>query len=752
MKKIFGYVKVNSGGGKYYKYIVLGLFIYAVLITGGTYAYYYSSSSNSNVINGDLALANANLTVERIVPDSGNARLVPLLDKNLDIALKGTGGVSSCIDGNSNLSCEVYKITINNTGSTNLRLKGTVTIAATGQNNVYNNLKWEEIESPTSRKSEYLTNGMGTSTLDDELRLNVGGSKTYYIAVWLSENNQDQTDTDKGEFGGLVSFEDSNGQGVTATFKEFDKDYCTNEGITKLSDCLLITEKYSNTVDEAKEYISTKEADFNNTAPISTYKEKIEKNLTNDNGVFTTTNQIYVGDSYTFDEQTGQYTIKNYSLKEMTEALSTSSDKYYTCGSTSTSGCGNIYVIYNATSTVSGATTTYRATNVDRYASETVVSNLSDNGLYKTVDDYGDTYYYRGKVDNNYVSFAGYVWRIVRINGDGSIRLIYSGTSTSDTGSKTSIGTSAFNSDPYDPASVGYKYGLDKVLQHTTNTFTYTNISATTKYYFGDSYTTNDNTKKLSISGNTVQGTLEEIWGSGSSNYKYTCFSTSQTGTCTTLVEIQSYNSSISVKAKYHSYLSKSYESTYTDENNSTIKTKIDDWYKTNIEDKGYSEYLSDNIFCNDRSINSGDGFTLNATTIYKPYTRVYSNKTPSLECPRQEDQFTVNTSNNLGNGELTYPVGLLTIDEVSYAGGKHGNYNRLYYLYTGQTYWTMSPSYFTPSHAHARVWNVSSAGNFGSDRSSDGYGVRPVINLKADTTITSGNGTASSPYVIKYD
>ncbi len=459
--------KLIRGGVKYYKYIVLGLFIYAVLITGGTYAYYYSSSSNSNAINGDLALANANLTVERIVPDSANARLVPLLDKNLDIALKGTGGVSSCIDGNSNLSCEVYKITINNTGSTNLRLKGTVTIAATGQNNVYNNLKWEEIENPTSRKSEYLTNGMGTSSLDDELKLNVGGSKTYYIAVWLSENNQDQTDTDKGEFGGLVRFEDFNGQGVTATFKEFDKDYCTNEGITKLSDCLLITEKYSNTVNDAKEYISSKKADFNKTALVFTYKEKIEKNIINSNGVFTANSEIYVGNEYIFDEKTGMYSLKNYSLKKMTDAISTNNNKYYTCGNTNFYGCETMYIIYNAIQSTNGAYTTYKALNVDKYNRDIVVSNLSDKGLYKTVDDYGDTYYYRGKVDNNYVSFAGFIWRIVRINGDGSIRLIYSGTSTSDIGSKTSIGTSVFNSDPYDSAYVGYMYGLDKVLQHT---------------------------------------------------------------------------------------------------------------------------------------------------------------------------------------------------------------------------------------------------------------------------------------------
>lgn len=727
------------------------MFLYVILIIGGTYAYYSFNDSTRDGIAGNMALADADLIVERIVPEGVDLALVPLIDSHLDKALKGTGGISSCVDKNNNLACEVYKITIENTGSTNLRLTGTITLAATGGNNVYNNLKREEIEDPTNRKTEYLTNEMGTSILEENLKLTTGGSKTYYIAVWISENNNDQRETDRGTFGGLVNFEDSNGKGVTATFKEFEQDYCVNAGIDKLSDCLLISEKYSDSVDDAKGYIATKVANFNNTAPIMIYNEDKESNVTNANGVFSYTNKIYAGTGYSFNMATSLYSITNYSLKEMTEALSTSTTKYYTCGSTSVNDCNIIYIIYEATSSTSGSTTTYKATKVDRYTQSVGTSNLSDRGLYVAEDNYGDSYYYRGNVDNNYVSFAGYIWRVVRINGDGSIRLIYSGTSTSATGSDTSMGTSAFNSDPYDMASLGYKYGLDKVLQHTTNTLTYTNISATTKYYFGDSYTNDDSTKKLSISGNTVQGTLDEIWKSGSSDYKYTCFSTSSTGTCTTLVEIQSYVNSTSVKAKYHSYLSKSYESTYTDELDSTIKTKIDTWYKTNIQDKGYSKYLSDNLFCNDRSITSGDGFSLNANTYYGSLTRNYTNQTPSLKCSRQVDQFTVAASNNLGNGEFTYPVGLITADEVAYAGGRNGMINRLYYLYTGQAYWTMSPASFEPTSTVAYVGNVSSAGSLFWPRTSSEFGVRLVINLKSDILITSGNGTAASPYVVSY-
>lgn len=49
---------------------------------------------------------------------------------------------------------------------------------------------------------------------------------------------------------------------------------------------------------------------------------------------------------------------------------------------------------------------------------------VEDEGLIESVDDDGITYYFRGNVTNNYVSFAGLSWRIVRINGDGSVKLI----------------------------------------------------------------------------------------------------------------------------------------------------------------------------------------------------------------------------------------------------------------------------------------------------------------------------------------
>ena len=82
--------------------------------------------------------------------------------------------------------------------------------------------------------------------------------------------------------------------------------------------------------------------------------------------------------------------------------------------------------------------------------------------LCKTKDAYGDSYYYRGNVTNNYVKFAGFYWRIIRINGDGTVRVIYDGTSAHANGESSSdrqIGTTAFNSSYNDNAYVGYMYG-----------------------------------------------------------------------------------------------------------------------------------------------------------------------------------------------------------------------------------------------------------------------------------------------------
>ena len=284
------------------------------------------------------------------------------------------------------------------------------------------------------------------------------------------------------------------------------------------------------------------------------------------------------------------------------------------------------------------------------------------DGLYAMEDDYGTSYYFRGAVENNYVYFAGYYWRIIRINGDGSLRIIYDGTSAHANGESSTdrqVGTSAFNSRNNDNAYVGYMYGTP-----------------------------------------------------GSS----------------------------------------SYEATHANINNSTIKTYIDNWYKTNIVDKGYAEAVSDEIFCNDREVSTTDSsYTGNGTgttkTAYKARERLYTNKSPQLTCTQKNDAFTVDDEEK-GNGALTYPVGLITADEIALAGGKYLTSNSNFYLYKGSTYWSLSPYSYG---SYATVFFVYNYGDLNGNSVNNAFGAVPVINLSADYCgQLEGIGSTEDPYTVR--
>ena len=154
-------------------------------------------------------------------------------------------------------------------------------------------------------------------------------------------------------------------------------------------------------------------------------------------------------------------------------------------------------------------------------------------------------------------------------------------------------------------------------------------------------------------------------------------------------------------------------------------------------------------VYCNDRSTSDN--------AYFGAYTRLITNKTPSYDCTATEDKFTVDTST--GNGKLTYPIALMTADEVSFAGGLYLTSAPTWYYYnsangssTGSTYWwLLSPNYWSGSGAD--VFNVSGSSNPGflSNSNVNGAnGVRPVISLKSCIKYSTGNGSASDPYTIK--
>ena len=375
------------------------------------------------------------------------------------------------------------------------------------------------------------------------------------------------------------------------------------------------------------------------------------------------------------------------------------------------------------------------------------VTTASDKGMYKKADDLGTSYYYRGAVNNNWVRFgkepnkcmynnsevlyaeivdgelnirkvknqeeclstnmcmsqgmygvginetlcqagggtpltekatfttADMYWRIIRINGDGSIRMIYTGTSKPESGTATvmkgegtQISTSTFNSSYSKAEYVGYQY--IKGQQHGYGECNGTSASCT-------------------VDGNTVY--------------------------------------------------------------NSTIKQTIDKWYAgTTLEtDATTKSLVADQIFCNDRSassIQTAAWTSTGSTYNYGAGGRLINKKKPQFICPIASDKFTVNTSN--GNGALTYPVGLITADEVAMAGGVYGsnNENSSYYLYTNQNYWLGSPESINGGFASGLF--VLSSGSLYSNFVDDAYGARPVVSLSSKAKL-SGSGTYDDVYTV---
>ncbi len=245
-------------------------------------------------------------------------------------------------------------------------------------------------------------------------------------------------------------------------------------------------------------------------------------------------------------------------------------------------------------------------------------NNTNDeSGLYiSTATNTGEpTYYFRGNVENNYVSFAGYTWRIVRINEDETIRI---------------------------------------VMQDGIN----------------------NNEYKLNSNYN---------------NYRYMYYS------------------------------------------NSNAKTRLNSWYQTNIGSKSdlSNKVVSGNYYCEQAKAKYSSSYTSGSASM-----TVYPNYTPDFRC----------TTDGNGKGQVSAGVGLLSYDEVVYAGGYYGQNNSNYYLYNNKYFWTMSPAGFAGSESHE--WSISTAGNIRTSGVHGTNDLRPVLILKADTLAT-GDGTSSDPFIV---
>ncbi len=332
-----------------------------------------------------------------------------------------------------------------------------------------------------------------------------------------------------------------------------------------------------------------------------------------------------------------------------------------------TTDLSSVYYVVSATSD----SYTYKKIRSNKNASEALLAS--------TPDDYGTSYYFRGAVKNNYVEFANKCWRVVRVGGDGSVKLIL------------------HNNNDYDAAKPC----------DTANNY----IRAAFARY----------------SGNREESKFNEK----SDDNAYAGFKFGTPGSST-------------------------YEATHANTNKSTILTNLETWYNNNLSDYAYK--IADTVWCNDKTIvkdttynpiangrkPTGLGYGTN-DTYYGATQRLVSASNraggtgPSLKC----------------NGELskiTSKIGLITADELAFAGYAAELYNATTYLQenTGDvSWWSLSPS----DHYGriVSIWEVGGDdGWLSSSGASIAYGVRPSISLKPSTNVT-GNGTSSTPYIVKY-
>ena len=348
--------------------------------------------------------------------------------------------------------------------------------------------------------------------------------------------------------------------------------------------------------------------------------------------------------------------------------------KYFVSSSASSNGSSTAGTMKTTTNLSSVYYVVSATSSSYTYKQITSNKNTTEALLASTEDDYGTSYYFRGAVKNNYVQFANKCWRIVRVNGDGSVKLVLHNDNTSNASSPCA---SSNNS--------------------TTAAFA---------RYSGSTYNTAFNS---------------------------------------------SYNDNAYVGFMFGTAGSSDYASTHANTNKSDILKNLETWYTNNLT--SYADKLADTIWCNDKStVSGGLGYGTNSTD-YGAYNRLASTKQPTLKCPNDNNggklsKFTVDDTTN-GNGNLTYKIGLLTADEIAFAGSIAYTYNRSTYLQenTGTTWWwSLSPYFFVDGDAY--VWYVYS-GYLYDSYVNDNNGLRPAISLVSSTNVT-GNGTSDNPYVVK--
>lgn len=422
--------------------------------------------------------------------------------------------------------------------------------------------------------------------------------------------------------------------------------------------------------------------------------------------------------------------------------------------------------------TIGEALTLYRQVELDTSDSNKYAKKYS--GTTNTFNGNENVYYYYGAATNNNVIFANFCWKIVRTTDTGGVKLLYNGVASSsrtcnNTGENAQLTAQDMNlTTNKSPLNINTNSLADSGYMYNTRYESNSMNMVGTQYKYGNSFTYTNGVYTLVNTKNVSNWSNEFYANNGHlDNYHYTCFNT--TGTCSEISFLFETTPTLTYYIKLSggkSVKNALDEMLYNDGVNvydSTIKKAIDYWFSNHMMD--YTEYLEDTVWCNDRNttelvrlndkyshgFNPNNG-SLNTELYFKSIEIERGVTNNNLDCSNKNDRFTVHAEN--GNGALTYPVGLMTIQEIifAYDGTKSP-------LASGELYWLMTPSIFGHWYGgpyefipRGRAYLSATQGGMGREAIENEAGVRPSVSLRQSIEYSSGDGSADNPYIISMD
>ena len=445
-----------------------------------------------------------------------------------------------------------------------------------------------------------------------------------------------------------------------------------------------------------------------------------------------------------------------------------------------TANCDNPTILYDIIACQSNGTD--ENINFNERASSNFDSSNGVNTVYAHRNDEFPVHYFRGNPSNNFLEYNGFCWRLIRTAEGGGVKMLYSGVKKSNGCTDTELRISGTSSGYYQPsyttpaaegsliryemAHLGYMFGAEQDYYEVSDNMLFGRLFAKDVRWDGEKYTLLDTTR---LDGSPYSPTHIH-------NYSYICLDRYSVNTteCTDVYYFSSVQSGGGGTTGYVMRLTNGVKideaiaNMKTNTRDSLAKSVVDGWFANNITDN--TDALADVVYCNDReshqTVNIGQMFWL-----YDGYSRLLGLDNngianPSVDCTSKNDSFTVSSEN--GNGALTHPVALLTLDEMIYGGfcmstsvantfvsdtsrclGQAGtNYLDASNTNAAGSYWTMTPLVVYSNESYlAKGYDDNWVDYDGAGDRTSSY--RPVLALKYNTEV-EGTGTQADPYRLK--